>query len=80
MAGFLTYIVTKFTNRHLLQVHMLHDITNKKQGIYTNFVFSRLSPDTQFAMLCQECRFGEQVAENQGAGGWAKAARFFEGD
>ncbi|MTV11894.1 MULTISPECIES: hypothetical protein [Bradyrhizobium] len=63
MAGFLTYIVTKFTNRHLLQVQMLHDITNKKQGVYTNFAFSRLSPDTQFAMLCQECRSGEQVAE-----------------
>ncbi|MDW3428514.1 hypothetical protein NQ306_25920, partial [Escherichia coli] len=62
MAVFLTYFVTKFTNRHLLQVQMLHDITNKKQAIYTNFAFSRLSPDTRFAMLCQECRSGEQAA------------------
>jgi len=53
MTAFLTYFVTKFTSRHLLQVQMLHDITNKKQGICTNFPFSRLSPDTRFAMLCQ---------------------------
>ncbi|MBP1294766.1 MULTISPECIES: hypothetical protein [Bradyrhizobium] len=80
MAGFLTYIVTKFTNRHLLQVQMLHDITNKKQGIYTNFAFSRLSPDTQFAMLCQECRSGEQVAEIKVQAAGQRQPRFFEGD
>jgi hypothetical protein len=63
MAVFLTYFVTKFTNRHLLQVQMLHDITNKKQGIYTKFAFSRLASATHFAMLCQECRSDGQVAE-----------------
>ena len=35
---------------------MLHDITNKKQGIYTKFSFSRLALSTHFAMHCQECR------------------------
>ncbi|MGN1290203.1 MAG: hypothetical protein ACI4XG_27000, partial [Bradyrhizobium sp.] len=60
MAAFLTYCVTKITNRQLLQVQMLHDITNKKQGVYTNFAFSRLAPDTHFAMPCQECRSGGQ--------------------
>ncbi|MHC2436176.1 hypothetical protein [Bradyrhizobium sp. USDA 4451] len=79
MAAFLTYIVTKFTNRHLLQVQMLHDITNKKQGIYTNFAFWRLSPDTHFAMLCQECRWRAYCGD-QNSGGWAKAALLFEGD
>lgn len=36
---------------------MLHDITNKKQAIYTKFLFSRLAPDTHIAMHCQECRW-----------------------
>src|SRR5689334_21835808 len=36
---------------------MLHDITNKKQAIYTKFPFSRLRRDTHFAMQCQECRW-----------------------
>jgi isocitrate lyase len=36
---------------------MLHDITNKKQAIYTKFLFSRLAPDTHLAMQCQECRW-----------------------
>ncbi|BAC47720.1 isocitrate lyase [Bradyrhizobium diazoefficiens USDA 110] len=36
---------------------MLHDITNKKQAIYTKFPFSRLRRDTHFAMHCQECRW-----------------------
>lgn len=36
---------------------MLHDITNKKQGIYTKFLFSRLALVTHFAMQCQECRW-----------------------
>ncbi|MGY3447421.1 hypothetical protein [Bradyrhizobium sp. USDA 4473] len=44
MAAFLTYVVTTFTNRHLLQVQMLHDITNKKQGIYTSFAFGVYLP------------------------------------
>ncbi|MCC8968260.1 hypothetical protein H8A95_39695 [Bradyrhizobium sp. Pear76] len=79
MAAFLTYFVTKFTNRHLLQVQMLHDITNKKQGIYTNFAFSRLSPDTQFATRCHECRDDEQVA-GIGIQAAEQAARLFRGD
>ncbi|WP_338697210.1 hypothetical protein V5279_10965 [Bradyrhizobium sp. 26S5] len=63
MTAFLTYYVTKFTNRHLLQVQMLHDITNKKQGIYTSFLFSRLALGRRFATRCQECRLeGEQAA------------------
>jgi isocitrate lyase len=36
---------------------MLHDIINKKQAIYTKFLFSRLAPDTHLAMQCQECRW-----------------------
>ncbi|BAR59469.1 isocitrate lyase [Bradyrhizobium diazoefficiens] len=36
---------------------MLHDITNKKQAIYTKFPFSRLRRDKHFAMHCQECRW-----------------------
>ncbi|WGS22112.1 MULTISPECIES: hypothetical protein [unclassified Bradyrhizobium] len=64
MAAFLTLIVTKFTNRHLLQVHMLHDITIQKQGVYTNFFFSRLSPETRFAMHCQECRLEKTDGED----------------
>lgn len=36
---------------------MLHDITNKKQAIYTKFPFSRLASDTHIAMHCQECRW-----------------------
>ncbi|WP_143202011.1 hypothetical protein [Bradyrhizobium sp. NAS96.2] len=80
MAVFLTYFVTKFTNRHLLQVQMLHDITNKKQGICTNFSFSRLSPDTHFAMLCQECRTGGQVAGIRFQAAEQRQHSFFKGD
>src|SRR6201982_1938364 len=36
---------------------MLHDITIQIQGLYTNFPFSRLAPDTHLAMHCQECRW-----------------------
>ena len=36
---------------------MLHDITNKKQDVYTKFLFWRLAPDTHLAMHCQECRW-----------------------
>src|SRR6266702_528442 len=56
MAAFLTYFVTKLTKLHLLQVRMLHDITIRKQAIYTNFAFWRLGLATRFAMHCQECR------------------------
>src|SRR5262245_9389499 len=60
MAVSLTYFVTNFTNLHIRQVHMLHDITIRMQVICTHWEDPRLPLRTHFAMHCHECRLRDE--------------------